>query len=457
MRLSPFAAFLFFGRHFAAAKETENDPDYLLIGAGGGSLQMALFLQRHNYTYKILEQKDVVGSHWTSFPVFDELISVNKYTRNENQRLRYDWHSFLEAPRQMYDVTDEYFPKGQDFHRYMSLVAKEAGILPNVEFNVQVDRVLDDGTPCVLLSTGEKRCGKKRVFVGTGLTEKKEPYLQAMGGIPYSKITKDMARRRRVCILGNGNSGFEVAQNLFGVAEKVVLFGRSPPRWSSVTRYTGDVRTKYLQVLENYNAKLLDDVGFFSSDTHYGSLDGLDGLSGSQKKVVETMVQVVTWLHEFQCETFVITTGFQSSTPTGLDMILGEDEEGANEYNRRRFPPTDDWYQSTNNPSVHFLGWLMHERDFRRGAGGFLSGYRYLVRNLFYQIHAENQGKPYPNEILTKEQAIARAVERVQTADDLIILQDGKSKKIVPTHASHWVTGFINLTNAFNNFLQVLS
>ena len=44
------------------------------------------------------------------------------------------------------------------------------------------------------------------------------------------------------------HSAFELAQNLYNVADRVTLYGRSPHRLSAVTRYTGDVRVKYLQV-----------------------------------------------------------------------------------------------------------------------------------------------------------------------------------------------------------------
>jgi hypothetical protein len=337
-------------------------------------------------------------------------MSVNKILRNETLQWRYDWHSFLDAPLKMLDITEEYFPTGEDWHRYMTTVAETAGILPNIEFNVQVDKVAEDGRPCVTLADGSERCAKARIFIGTGLQEKKEPYLEAIGGIPYSQMTKKLAKHKNVCILGNGNSGFEVAQNVYGVAERVVIFGRKPYRLSAVTRYTGDVRTKYLQVLENMNGKLLDDVGYFYFDT--GKLNS-DYLDEEQKKVVMNVMQVIEFIVDFKCERLVLTTGFQSRVPDGLNK------------DNLRFPPTEDWYRSTENPSVHYIGWLMHERDFQRGAGGFLSGYRYLIRNLFQHLHAVNEGLPYPYECLTKEEAIQKAISRLQIADDLVILQDG--------------------------------
>jgi hypothetical protein len=37
-------------------------------------------------------------------------------------------------------------------------------------------------------------------------------------------------------------SGYEVAQNVYDIAERVTIYGKRPLRLSAVTRYTGDVR-----------------------------------------------------------------------------------------------------------------------------------------------------------------------------------------------------------------------
>lgn len=207
---------------------------------------MALFLEKYNMSYVILERHNAVGSFWSRFPRFGELISVNKRTRNETQQWRFDWHSMLEAPLRMLDVTSRYFPTGKDWQHYMARVADVARL--RIEYGIQVERIADDGTPCVTLLSGATRCANHRVFVSTGLEEKPEPLYRAMGGIPYSEMTVAQAVGRRVCILGNGNAGFEIAQNVFGVADRVVIQGKHPFRLSSITRYTGDVRTKFLQV-----------------------------------------------------------------------------------------------------------------------------------------------------------------------------------------------------------------
>lgn len=67
----------------------------------------------------------------------------------------------------------------------------------------------------------------------------------------------------------------------------------------------------------------------------------------------------------------------------------------------------------------------MHEADFHKGAGGFFSGFRYLIWNLIHHVRSEDEGIPYPYHVLTKEQVAAHALTRIQVADNLIILQDG--------------------------------
>lgn len=392
---------------------------------------MALFLEKYGYSYSILEKDSVPGSFWKRFPVFGELISVNKWTLEEKHRLRYDWHSMLEAPVQMMDVTEEYFPTGADWQRYMSEVVRLAEL--KIEYGAQVDRIVssndDEGVkPCVIMSDGTERCARRRVFVATGLREKDEPLLAAMGAVPYSRMTKAAARRKRVCIFGNGNAGFETAQNILGVAGKVSIYGKRALRLAAVTKYVGDVRTKFLQVLENFHFKLKDTVDQGDRDM-VAELAGIEhilrGLDESQLELAMEAIGSARIMNRDQCETSVIATGFQSFVP-GMNLTS-------------RFPETGSkWYESSEVPRVHYIGWLMHGRDFRRSAGGFLAGYRYLIRNLVDHIRAEDHGVEYPRLSLTKKEVARHAAHRIDIASDLIILQDGLVLRdvIIPSEGS---------------------
>jgi len=89
-----------------------NNVDYLIVGAGGGGIQTALLLQKYGHSVQILEKQQTAGSFWTRYPRFQELISVNKRVANETQIMRYDWHSMLETPIRMWDISHDYFPSG---------------------------------------------------------------------------------------------------------------------------------------------------------------------------------------------------------------------------------------------------------------------------------------------------------------------------------------------------------
>ena len=394
-----------------------SEVDYLIVGAGGSGIQTALLLRKHGHAFRILEKEAAAGSFWIRFPAFAELTSVNKWARNATQRYRFDWHSMLETPVAMWDVTREYFPTGRQWLKYMNRVVEEAGI--DIEFNTEVVGLATDGTPCVTLADGSRQGAKYRVFVGTGLQERDERderYLRAVGGVRYSDMTRKRAAGKRVCVLGNGNAGFEVAQNVFGVADRVVVIGKRPTRVSAVTKYTGDVRVKFLTTLENFHGKLLDTVVHQDVHSYWdGALDAMPDagapLNRTQTGELIKVVSAMTYVNQHRCEVLVLATGFRRVVP---GQIL-----------RTRFPSFGDLYAAADNSAVSYVGWLMHRDDFQRGAGGFLSGFRYLIRNLVHHAREVDHGVPYPHLVLAKQQALDHAVRRFQVADDLVILQDG--------------------------------
>lgn len=154
-------------------------------------------------------------------------------------------------------------------------------------------------------------------------------------------------------------------------------------------------------------------------------MDGLEQyLNSSQAELFKSIVTAVVIVNMHKCEILILATGFESQVP-GMQI-------------KGRFPPSRDWYVSKENPAVHYIGWLMHQRDFRKGAGGFLSGYRYLIRNLAHHIREEDHNVPYPYLTLTGKEVLHHAINRFQISDDLVILQDGVVLRdmIVPVRIS---------------------
>ena len=223
------------------------DYDYIVVGAGSAGLQMGLFMKHEGASYVIFEKGHEAGTFWRRFPVTGELISANSNTASE----RFDQHSLLKAPFKFRNVTKRFFPQRAEFHAYLNAIA--AGL--NVVFSTEVVELRPG--PCVLLSSGESKCAKHRIFVGTGLEPRPWPELERAGSTPYARFNASMVAGEKVCIFGNGNAAWEMAQASFMTAESVAVLGRRPTRWSFITKYSGDVRIKYAQVMENFQSKLL--------------------------------------------------------------------------------------------------------------------------------------------------------------------------------------------------------
>ena len=432
--------------------------DYIVVGAGAAGIQMGLFLQQQpGVRYIIYEKGPDAGTFWRTYPVTEEFISVNtpKSKRkgpNAPDNRRYEWHGLLGTSVQFKSFSTRYFPLRSEYRAYLNhVVAAEA---LNVRFNVEVTRLLAgdgdgdvDGGPCVVLApSGEKVCARSRVFVATGLQPIPRPKLEAMGIVNYTAFNRSMVDGERVCIFGNGNSAWELAQASFPTAEAVSVIGRRPTRWSFVTKYTGDVRLKYAQVMET---KVL---GFATRII-------LTEDASNDAEVLNTIQELVDDAHDARssyeanqclCTVFYHAWGFRSTLLPIEENIPVIDDGGGGGY-EGIFPADLDtgkaWYASRSLSRVHYIGWHMHKLDFMQGAGGFASGFRYLVRNLWHHVQEEDrkdalqaerpgaQGeKPIDaadEKLLSMVEVAERAHRRISAADDIVVMQDGKTLRDV--------------------------
>ena len=111
--------------------------------------------------------------------------------------------------------------------------------------------------------------------------------------------------------------------------------------------------------LENFHGKLLDAI--YQPSYHLTGIGS--NLNATQLAELHKGVSGALTAALNECQLLVLATGFLSYVP-GLNL------EG------ERFPAMKDWYEMDSNSNINYVGWLMHKFDFRKGAGGFLSGYR---------------------------------------------------------------------------------
>ena len=53
-------------------------------------------------------------------------------------------------------------------------------------------------------------------------------------------------------------------------------------------------------------------------------------------------------------------------------------------------------FESVTTPGLYFAGAMMHGNDYRRSAGGFIHGFRYLVRALARHLEVDVENGEWP-------------------------------------------------------------
>ena len=343
---------------------------------------MGLYLQNSGVKYVIYEKGSEAGMFWRSFPAMKELISVNtpplKYRKKLNVQgsdLRYDWHSLLNTPVDFRNFSTRFFPQRSEYQAYLKHVASSL----NVVYNTEVVQ-LQDGPCVVVVSSSQNIVCAKRVFVATGLEFTPRPELDKLGIMSYEQFENAHKNGKLdgefVCVLGNGNSAWEMAQASVDKARATTVYGRRPTRWSFVTKYAGDVRIKYGQPMENFHSKLLSFTTVSSSIINGDESSNRYDYSGFLDSMVED-----TWdtkdkdlSGNAMCSIIFHAWGFQSK-------LIGQMKHGKDSIFPEDLGPL--WYESRSISGVHYIGWHMHKNDFRQGSGGFARGFRYLIRNLW--------------------------------------------------------------------------
>jgi hypothetical protein len=131
-------------------------------------------------------------------------------------------------------------------------------------------------------------------------------------------------------------------------------------------------------------------------------------------------------LRFFNISTVVFCGGF-----TGEQRGLVEDMDPAA---RSKFPRLAPFYGiRAAGARGWYAGALMHGRDFRRSAGGFVHGFRYLVRAQVRYVLARDFGVDWPVTVLPDaEAAVAHALSRIQESSGLYQMQGELVDVIVP-------------------------
>ncbi|XP_002736119.1 FAD-dependent oxidoreductase domain-containing protein 2-like [Saccoglossus kowalevskii] len=406
-------------------KKMPGQYDYIIVGAGPGGCQMGYFLEKKKRSYAILEMNDLPGSSFAEHPRHRTLISINKRFNpfpEPEYNMRHDWNSLLsDDPELLFTkYSKELFPNADDLVRYMSDYATKFNL--NIHYNTRVEKIKKLETQqkpsenfSLQTSKGEYRC--KVLLVATGAHDEKVPKKikghELMETYCSHSLDTEKYNGKKVFILGNGNSAFEVANHLAGAASIIHIFGDRKVKHAWDTHFVGDLRAVNDTVLDMYQLKSL----------HVYQAVNVIEVEKTDEGYVLTIDDIVPHWRESQghvrvklppYDHVICCTGFNY-----VDLSIFDDNCKPVTKQDDKFPVISNTWES-NIDNMYFMGTVMQCRD-RKAASGFIHGFRYNVRTLHKFLEERYEEVPYPRELypLDINTLSDKILERVSVSDGI--------------------------------------
>jgi thioredoxin reductase len=374
--------------------------DNIIIGAGPAGLQLSYFFQKNNINYILLERGDTCGQFFSKYPHSSQLISINKkFTGNENPdfNLRHDWNSLLNDKEHLFkNYTDEYYANSDYLYEYLNDFNKLYNF--NIKFNTGVKminkNIQEDNSDYKYILDIENSDTKyycKKLIVATGLSEPNIPnYLiktskkinhYADFPAKYFKDTENLKKyeNKKLLIIGGGNASYELANILNKYCSSILVLG-SNKDISIVSHYVGDLRSVYYPFFDTFYLKSLNAIDTMGSSSRNNIVitNEINGIKHPDKYVLKINDKDYYNNNSNIFDDVIFCTGWKFNNKIfnfNLDLSVGG-----------KYPTTKYNYEAVNNSDLYFIGSLMHLHDFKKGSGGFIHGFRYLIK-FFTQIN----------------------------------------------------------------------
>ncbi|XP_077998134.1 FAD-dependent oxidoreductase domain-containing protein 2-like, partial [Glandiceps talaboti] len=414
--------------------------DYLILGAGPSGLQMAYQMKKDAKNYLVLEGSDGPGTFFRTQPRHRTLISINKRFNpfpEHEYNMRHDWNSLLcDDPALLFrHYSKDLFPCADAFVKYIQDFVDRYKL--DISYNTRIssiEREKDNGKFTLTCKDGRKfTC--KVLLMATGALSEKLPDLKGIELCDtYSThdIDQDAYIGKAVCVLGRGNSAFEVANHLAGHASIIHIYGEKKLKYAWDTHFVGDLRAVNNTVLDMYQLKSLHAYQAYKMKAVSKGENG--------KLIVQFEDLVAHWNPPGRVtlsapyDKVILCTGFQY-----VDLSIFADDIKPNTVKHGKFPELTTMWE-TNVPDMYYLGTPMQSID-RQAASGFIHGFRYNVRTLYHLLQEKYFKTPYPRTLVdrTVEGLSTAIIDRVSTAAsiyqmnnflcDVMVVSDDKDSK----------------------------
>lgn len=374
---------------------------YIVVGAGPGGLQAAYFLDKRNRDYVVLERGEGVAGFFRKFPVGRKMNSFNKkynYFEDEEFNMRSDWNSLLSDEKILFPpYTDDLYPAADLLVQYLHDFAVATNL--KIRYSTELTLVEKNEAGHFVLSTSQGRFECEVLLLGMGpLTPVKPQEIEGIEhAVSYGDQPRDLEfyRNKRVGVIGQGNSAFETADRLLGIAAFVNVLLKHPPRFAWDTHYVGDIRATNKNIFDMFQLKLLHGV-----------------LNPTVKRIIKQPDGTLRTEHEYhypnanppgtlhltrEYDIIIYCTGWKWVNPELFAPGLVPET-----WYRDKYPRLTSSWESVNVPNLYFIGGAMQGGDDKtHSSSGFIHGYRYNIRTLAHLLDERYEGIPLPEEVLS--------------------------------------------------------
>lgn len=232
----------------------------------------------------------------------------------------------------------------------------------------------------------------------------------------------DDYRGKSLLLLGRGNAAFEFANNVLEVASLVHLLGRAGGRvrLAAESHYPGDVRSVHSHLLETYLLKSMDGMAEVPLEhLKFGYNDATrrttieDVYSPCSRDDFGREVSRCFFKREYD---FVISCpGWRFAN------ALFDEDVRPRLHTNNKHPALSSRFESVNVEGIFFAGTLMHGNDHKKSSGGFIHGFRYLIRALhriLEEIEANEDSKRSDGLVNVTNQEVSQTLEDIKVSAD---------------------------------------
>ena len=373
----------------------------IIIGGGPAGLQLAYFFHINNINYIILEKSNNCGSFFNHFPHSGKLISINKIHNGKDDpdfNLRHDWNSLLNNDNFLFkDYSKEYYPESKDLHKYLNDFASHFNI--NIIFNKNVKYVNRMNSTYKITVNDNEIYECNKLIVSSGLNIPNiSPLNKQLNDdksvLHYSQFPKDYFKNkdnlnkytnRKVAIVGGGNASYELGNLLMNYCSSIMIFSDNLSKkkdLSIISHYSGDIRSVYYPFFDSFYLKSLNAIASHPDIRHLKITRINDIHDKNYNKFIlinnKTNEKYFAVKESNIYDEIILCTGWKfDSNIYNFDVKLSDN---------KKYPLTKCNYESVNNPNLFFIGSLMHVHDQGVSSGGFIHGFRYLIK-LFTKIN----------------------------------------------------------------------